>query len=139
MKRLIAVFLVVAGFGLFMLVSGCGRRGHRVSYNETTACANLRTICTAQELYRSKHNTYTTLTELEAKELIKKELAQATVPERAKMGYYFTLTVDKERWCCIARPQAWGGTGTRNFRISLDGTLYHNHTEGGSEFTEEVE
>lgn len=107
---------------------------------EASFIAALRTIASAQELYKIRHGVYGTIQQLGEANMLDNVLAAATTPENPKSGYWFTLTVESTSyWYCIARPVEWGVTGERNGFISVDGEVYVNHTENSSEFTEKLQ
>lgn len=89
--------------------------------NEAAAIANLRTISSAEELYRFTHDRYGTFKELLGEEMLDEKLAEATSPRQAKAGYYYRLTLTKDGWYCVASPARPGKTGTRSFWINQTG------------------
>ena len=106
---------------------------------EASFIAALRTIASAQELYRRRYEVYGTLQQLGEANMLDNVLAAATTPENPKSGYWFTLTVESDKhWYCVARPSEWGVTGERNGFISTEGEIYWNCTENSSEFTEKL-
>lgn len=105
----------------------------KVAANESSAIANLRVIGSREELHMARSNKYGTLAELEAAGSIDSALAQATSPERAKSGYYYTMTAEGYEYQCIAKPQRWGLTGIRIFKIGPDGTIYYAMVENPGE------
>lgn len=92
---------------------------------ESGAIANLRTISSAEELYKTRNGRYCSLADLYTLGVyIDESLSQATCPRQAKAGYYFTLTVGNGKWSCTAIPTRPGKTATRSFYIDQTGAIY---------------
>jgi prepilin-type N-terminal cleavage/methylation domain-containing protein len=128
MKRggfsLIELMIVVAIIGVIVAIAMPNLLESKKAANESSAVSSLRTIGSAQELYNSRYSSYGTLAQLEAVDMIDSVIGNATVAVSAKSGYYYTMWVVNNRWCCRAQPSS-DGMGSRAFRITQDGVLYH--------------
>ncbi len=93
--------------------------------NEAAAHASLRVIATAQEQFRrrSQSGMYGLLEELGRQDLIVGELAAASVPERARNGYYYKLTPGEFDWSCTALPAQPGVTGDYSYYVDQSGII----------------
>jgi hypothetical protein len=87
------------------------------------AVVSLRILSSAEELFHSKFERYGTLDELVREDMLDFALASATRPEKAYNGYYFRLTVEQEKWSCVAMPSEPGTTGGRSFFINETGGM----------------
>ena len=83
----------------------------------------LRTLCSAEEFFYAKFDRYGTLDELLREDMLDFSLARATKAENASNGYYFRLTVENEKWSCVAMPAEPGKTGGRSFFINETGGM----------------
>ena len=95
----------------------------RTGLNEGMAIVSLRTLCSAQEFFYAKFDRYGTLDELLREDMLDFSLARATKAENASNGYYFRLTVENEKWSCVAMPAEPGKTGGRSFFINETGGM----------------
>ena len=91
--------------------------------NEPKAIHILWTIAKAQEQYRQKWERYGELGEMASAGLIRKHLAEATVPEKAVNGYSFRIAVTKDGWSCTASPIYAGKSGARSFYVDETGVI----------------
>jgi hypothetical protein len=141
-----AMFVVLAVIAWTIRVPGCRERprGH---LNEASAISALRTIWSAEELYKDRTGKYGNCLDLndgKKTKFIDIALTKADPdhPEHTdKAGYNIDISVsaDNTDWCAIAYPARWGfhGDGQRNFKITSDGTLYYNTTKSDlTNFTE---
>ncbi len=107
--------------------------------NEASAISALRTISSAQELYKTRNGTYGDYCDLNdggSNKYIDPALAKADPdhPDHMeKSGYVVDICVNADRsdWFAFAYPAAntWGRNGERNFKITSDGIIYWNDTE----------
>jgi len=94
--------------------------------NEASAISALRTMSSAQELYNTRYGSYaTSMAAIANSNMIDIVLANATTPQSAKSGYYFSLTTASGGWQCVAKPAQPGTTGARSFFIDETGVIYH--------------
>lgn len=122
---------------LFVVAIPSCERGGKIAACESGPIANLRTISTAQELYKNRNGAYTSLAGLNTSDqYIDYSLASAIDPENTKAGYYFILNLakDGQSWCCIARPAEWVKDGIRNFFIDQTGEIRFSKTKGSSKW-----
>jgi type IV pilus assembly protein PilA len=102
--------------------------------NEAAAIGGLRTLCTAQVLYREgdkdgdgKLNYAPGLAQLGATSLIDPILAGGL-----KQGYRYQLAASsaapERRWVAVASPMTPGTTGDRHFMVDQDGVVYESPT-----------
>jgi hypothetical protein len=105
--------------------------------NEASAISALRTISSAQELYKTRTGTYGDYFDLNNgrdKKYTDPALAKADPDHphhQDKSGYNVDICVSPDRsdWYAIAMPGNWGRDGERNFKITSDGIIYWNETE----------
>jgi hypothetical protein len=112
------------------------QRDSRRAANEASAISALRTLSSAQELYCTRYDTYTGMTQLVDKNLIDSVLADAEISAggKPKSGYWYTMAAGEGEWCCVAFPAQWGVTGERKFRISEDGVIYWSDDSSSDDF-----
>lgn len=91
-----------------------------IAGNEASAIGSLRTITTAQALFKEIGGTdsFGSLKQLGEKDLVDKELASGT-----KDGYKFTLKSDSMTFTITADPVEPGKTGTRYFFTDQSGQI----------------
>jgi hypothetical protein len=113
----------------------------------------LRTLSSAQELYKTRtgcYGDYSNLNDGKGNKYIDVALARAD-PDHPKAlpkaGCWVDISVnaDKTDWCAIARPAVWGDAnvvwegeywGSRNYLVTSDGVIYWNMEKDGTEFTD---
>jgi hypothetical protein len=108
------------------------------SANEASAISSLRTIMSAQELYKTRtgfYGDYGNLNDGKIRRYIDPVLTRADPdhPEHLpKAGYVLDINVNAENsdWWAVATPARWGVDGNRNFKIDSSGVIYYNKTEG---------
>jgi hypothetical protein len=116
----------------------------QIAANEKAVISALRTLSSAQELYKTviaKYADYYQLYDGMHQKYIDASLAAADPdhPDHQPLNGYIidiSLHPDGWDWCAFATPVRWGIDGTRNFRITSDGVIRYNETENSSEFTE---
>jgi hypothetical protein len=91
--------------------------------SEALAISTLRTISSAQELYKTRFERYASLSELGKAKMIDRVLVEAASPEHPKTGYYFILKHGGSNWSCIALPVRPGDSGNRSFHIDETGRI----------------
>jgi hypothetical protein len=104
-----------------------------------SAISCLRTLSSAQDHYKTrtgKYGDYLNLWDARNNhKYIDPALSKAD-PDHPqhfdKAGYNIDISVnaDNTDWCCIATPGTWGVDGERNFKVTSDGTIYYNATDG---------
>ena len=94
----------------------------------------LRTIKSAEELYKSQYERFGSLQELANAEMITQFEVRRDWSS-SKYGYYYILNISESDWSCIALPSEWGSTGTRNFVIRSDGCIIYNRIQGCKDFS----
>jgi len=78
--------------------------------SEVEAVISLRQISTAEEIFKLRYARYGTFDELQQMGVIDISITQATTPERARSGYYYSLSVAEDSWSCTAIPVGLGST-----------------------------
>jgi hypothetical protein len=139
------VFLGVA-ISLWIMAGLCACPGcwfwerHGGGGNEASAISALRTLSSAQELYKTRNGVYgdcDNLNDGASNKYIDEALRRAD-PDTShaeghidKAGYSIDISVsaDNSDWCAIAMPGNWGRDGERNFMITSKGIIYYNSTE----------
>lgn len=109
---------------------------------ESSAISSLRTLSSAQELYKTRTGTYGDCRDLNngmGNRYIDEALAKADPDHpdhQDKSGYNVDVCVNADRtdWCAIATPGNWARDGERNFKITSEGIIYFNDTEGSTIF-----
>ena len=99
---------------------------HRYSQWEAkqqTAVGVLRMLMSAEEQYRSRWEEYGTLDALGEEQIIASELVQATTAEKARIGYYYTLTLTKDGWSIVAMPAQPGESGMQSYYTDHSGVI----------------
>lgn len=97
----------------------------------------LRTMTSAQEMYRAKWGVYGTAAQLgpDGQRLVDDMMAGMTHDTSVeKAGFFFRMELaeDGSPWCAIAWPTKWGYTGEKAFHISADGTIKYKSIEGSN-------
>jgi len=110
---------------------------------EWSPIGRLRTLTSAQELYKSRTGKYGDYFNLNnghvggSNKYIDPALAKADPdhPEHVEIcKYNFNISVnaDNSDWCCIAYPDTWDRDGERNLKVGSDGIIRYNETEGNT-------
>ena len=116
-----------------------------------SAISALRTLSSAQELYKTRTGCYGESFDLndgKDKKYIDPALARSD-PDHPnpmpKSGYWIDISVnaDNSDWCAIARPEVWEKGveqvgdywGRRNYIIKSDGVIYYNTEKDSSKLT----
>jgi hypothetical protein len=88
--------------------------------NEAAAISALRTLSSAQELYRTRYGNYGTLEQLADRRMIDRSLSSGN-----RKGFTFKVEVTGKgwEWEATARPEKPGQTGKRSFHIGTDGVI----------------
>jgi type IV pilus assembly protein PilA len=124
----VAIIALVAAMAIPNLIQA------RKYANEGSAIESLRTLATAEEMFKSQdcerdtRFDYGTLSELSATQLIDGILGSGT-----KAGFVFqagySTTSSEALWFSVANPILPGATADRSFEINQSGTIYY--TTGG--------
>ena len=109
---------------------------------EASAISALRTLSSAQELYKTRNGTYGdyfNLNDGEGNKYIDPALAKADPDHpmhQDKSGYNvdICLSPDGSDWCAIATPGNWDLDGCRNFKIDSEGIIFMNDVERSNIF-----
>ncbi len=135
MKQMIPAILAS-----LLALAACAPPGNRdiVPFNEASAIAALRTVESAQELYKNrcgKYGDFYNLNNGMENEYIDPVLARADPDHprhRDRIGYNIDISVnsDNSGWRAFAYPGTWGTDGERNFKMTSDGVIYYNDTKG---------
>jgi hypothetical protein len=127
----------LAILALLPALAACSGREPPIRFsNEASAISALRSLWSAQEIYKDRSGTYGDYFNLcGRKKYIDPVLAKADPdhPEHEdKSGYNVDISVnaDNTDWCAIAYPARWFMDGSRNFKITSDGVIRYNETEG---------
>ena len=132
-----AVFGFFAMTGIIAAIAIPNLIESKMAANEASAISALRTISSAQELYKTRYGKYGDCEDLNDGIRVKyiDELLARADPDHPrhmdKNDYNVDISVnwDNTDWCAIATPGDWGKDGERNFKISSDGIIYYNVTE----------
>lgn len=147
---LIELLIVVAIISIIAAIAVPGLLRARMSGNETSAIASLRTTSTAQIMYSascgagayaSGYVVLGTPPVAGSEPFISADLGMVAAPQKA--GYNFTLapgagsvagpndclgTATITAWYGTAIPQTFGTTGTRSFAVNTGNTVWQNFT-----------
>ena len=134
----VAIILIIAAIAIPNLIRS------RMSANEASAVASLRTINTGEITYNTTYpDTFATQAQLGPGGqtcttpsstnacLIDYLLANATSTSSGKSGYYFLVTPTAMTYTSEAEPMTPGSTGTRGFCSDQDLVLYYVPVGGG--------
>lgn len=119
----LGIILVLIALSFPMLHQG------KMSGQETSAVATLKTIFSAQERYKKTHeNVYGNMGQLIKAGLLDPGVGRA---DRDRHGYEFHLIQRKRKdnWVALAWPSEWGVTGTHLYLISSEGVIYKTKQE----------
>jgi len=127
----VAIILIIAAIAIPNLIRS------RMSANEASAVASLRSINTGEVSYNTTYETFATQAQLGPGNqtcsngptaanacLIDFLLASATAPATAKSGYYFLVTPTPATYTSEAEPADPTSTGTRGFCSDQDMAIY---------------
>ncbi len=120
---LIELMIVVAIIAIIAAIAIPSLLQSKMAANEASAISGLRTLSSAQELYRTRLNTYADLANLGTRGYIDAALADADT--NAKSGYKTDIAleaVSKLDWCAVSVP-ATTRDGERYFMIATDGVI----------------
>jgi type IV pilus assembly protein PilA len=128
----VAIILIISAIAIPNLIRS------RMSANEASAVASLRTINMGEVSYNNTYpGTFAALSSLGPDSqtcstpsptnacLIDNLLANATSAATAKSGYMFQVTASAATYTSEAEPAAQGSTGTRGFCSDQDMVLYY--------------
>lgn len=92
--------------------------------NELMAQREMRAIAAAQQIFKERYGTYTTLNALREERLLDAHLAYATGDGLPKWGYrYFVETEGTESWFVVAVPAEPGISGTESYYLDQRGVM----------------
>jgi len=138
---LIELMIVVAIIAIIAAIAIPNLMSSRMTANEGAAIANLRTLLSVCEQYRSRFQRYPdSLSTLGSKGMIDSVLASATSSDSTKAGYWYyyeagksdsddSSTNVKNKWYCYAFPGTWGSDGERAFFVNHRGVIRYTATE----------
>jgi len=134
----VAIILIIAAIAIPNLIRS------RMSANEASAVASLRTINTSEVTYNTTYpGTFAALSSLGPGAsvcgtpasanacLIDNLLANATTAATAKSGYMFNVTATAATYTSEAEPASQSSTGTRGFCSDQDMVLFYVAVGGG--------
>ncbi len=135
----VAIILIIAAIAIPSLIRS------RMSANEASAVASLRTINTGEITYNTTYpDTFATQAQLGPGDqtcsagpsstnacLVDYSLANATAPTTAKSGYYFLVTPTAMTYTSEAEPSDPSSSGIRGFCSDQDMVLYYVPAGGG--------
>ena len=134
----VAIILIIAAIAIPNLIRS------RMSANEASAVASLRTINTGEVTYNTTYpGTFAALSSLGPDSatctnpsstsacLIDNLLANATSATTAKSGYMFNVTATDTGYTSEAEPASQSSTGTRGFCSDQDLVLFYVSVGGG--------
>ena len=125
---------------LLVTIAACaGCRGREnEGANESCAISMLRCVSLAQEKYKAdsgKYGDYFNLYDGKQSKYLFEHIAQADPNHprhQDRIGYNIDISVnaDNTDWWAIATPGTWWTDGERNFKLTSDGVIRYNATEG---------
>lgn len=115
------IIAVATAVVIFLLLPS--HRHPRWEANQRTAMGVLRMLMSAEEQYRSRWEEYGTLEALGEEQIVALELAQATTAEKARTGYYYTLTLAQDGWSIVAMPAHPGESGMQSYFADHSGII----------------
>ena len=122
-----AIFFLFVIF-LAAFISGCDDKsdaaGQAGTAAETYAMTTLRSIMSAEALYKSNYNSYGTLKNMADAGVLSSKIAAGRID-----GYTLSVTADNFTFTALAEPENPGAT--RAFRISPSGILETAPVSGG--------
>jgi len=125
--ELMVVVVIIAGIAAIAvpnLVSS------RMAADEGAAVANLRTLVTVCEQYKTRFAAYPdSLATLANVDMIDSVFASATDPAHLKQGYYYDYTGGEKKWHCYAHPGTWNISGGRHFYVDQTGVIRQSVNE----------
>lgn len=129
----IAVFGFVCLIGMIAAVAVPNLIDARRHGNEAAAIGALKTIYTAEVLYREGDKDQDGLLDYgDLQELSDASLVDSVLGSGRRQGYVFQVAVSptapEDAWMATASPMTPGTTGTRYFMINQDGVIYHSTT-----------
>ncbi len=125
----------LAILGSLIALAACSAGCSKISNGGPMPWNILRTIASAQELYKSRNGHYGDYFDLCNSNYIKPSLARND-PDHPRhsdrQGYYYDISVNEDNsdWCCIAAPAEWREGFARNWKINREGVICYNETEG---------
>ena len=120
---LIELMIVVAILAILLAVAIPLLQNSRLSANEGSAVASLRSLASANQTYKTRFGSYaSSLSDLSDSAFIDSVLGSAgAVP--GKSGYIFSYSGLNDSWATNADPIAEGATGNRHFYIDTSGVI----------------
>ena len=129
---LIELMIVVAVIGIIAAIAIPNLLASRRAANEASAISGVRTLATAEALYRQTNGNgtdYADMSTLLAQGMIDGVLASATAAATAKSGYIYAVTVpaDFSSYVVGAAPKSTI-TGSRRFAADTPAVIYEDTT-----------
>lgn len=125
---LIELMIVVAIIAIIAAIAIPSLLRSKITANESSAIASLKTMVTAEEQYKSTSGStvYGTLAELSG---ATPPYIDTVLARGKKSGYCFLLTVGSpadSNWYALANPVLLGKTGNRRFFVDSSGVIRFN-------------
>jgi len=122
---LIELMIVVAIIAIIAAIAIPSLLRSKITANESSAIASLKTIVTAEEQYKSTSGStvYASLTQLSS---MTPPYVDTVLAGGKKSGYCFLLTVGTPAdgdWTATAQPSTYQKTGNRYFFVSSEGVI----------------
>ncbi|RKY15296.1 MAG: hypothetical protein DRP63_07130 [Planctomycetota bacterium] len=121
---LVELMIVIVIIAVISAIAVSNLLGSRLAANEGAVVANLRTLVTVCEQYKTRFAVYPdSLATLGDTGAIDSLFASATDQTHLKQGYYYDYTGGEEKWRCYAHPGTWNISGGRHFYVDQIGVI----------------
>jgi len=127
---LVEIMIVVAIIALLAAIAIPNLLRARLTANESTAIAAMKTLASAAHTYRSSGSAYpANLTVLSS---ATPPYIDSVLGNGTKQGYTFSLTGDSAGFTATAVPGSINTTGVRRFFVDTSGVIRYNSTGNAS-------
>jgi type IV pilus assembly protein PilA len=129
---LVEIMIVVAIIVLLAAIAIPNLLRARLSANEATAIAAMRTLSTAMETFRAAQSPPAYPTALSALNATNPPYIDNVLASSNKSGYTFTLAGGGTTYSVTATPQTPNVTGVRSFFVEQSGVVYVGTSSAGT-------